>query len=88
MGRAELMGRTIRPTECDRNVELAAAHRQHIGSVVHHLIKGDEGKTESHKFDDRTQSNHGGTDTEPGKSIFGNWRVDDSLGTEPFEQTL
>src|SRR5438132_11168581 len=88
VGRAKLMGWTIRPTERDRNVELAAAHRQHIGSVVHHLIKGDEQKTEGHEFDDWTQSNHGGTDTEPGKSIFRNWRVDDSLWAEAFEQAL
>ena len=88
MGRTELMRRTVRSTESDRDVELAAAHRQHVGSVVHHLIKRDERKTEGHEFDDRTQSDHGGTDTEAGKSIFGNRRVDNSLGAEAFEQAL
>src|SRR5438128_12043396 len=88
MGRTELMRRTVRSTKRDRDVELAATHRQHVGSVVHHLIKRDERKTEGHEFDDRAQSNHGGTDTEPGKPIFGNWCVDDSLWTEAFQQTL
>src|SRR5438876_11762037 len=88
MGRTELMRRTVRSTEGDRDVELGAAHRQHVGSVVHHLIKRDERKTEGHEFDDRTQPNHGGTDPESGKSIFANRRVDDSLVAESFEQSL
>src|SRR5205085_11154518 len=88
MGGAKLMRRTVRSAEGDRDVELPAGHREHVGSVVHHLIERDQRKTESHELDDRPQSDHGRAHSQPGKSIFADRRVDDSLRPETLEQSL
>ena len=88
MGRAELMRRPVRSAKSDRDIELAARHREHVGRVVHHLIERDERKTEGHEFDDRPQPDHGGADAHAGKTIFADRRVDDALRAEAFEQAL
>src|SRR5436190_4866815 len=85
---SELMRRAVWSAEGDRYVELTAAHRQHIGRVVHHLIERDKREAKGHELDDRAQTYHGGTDSEPGKSILGDGRVDNSFWTEAFEQPL
>ena len=82
---SKLMRRAIRSPEGDRDIELPAAHCQHIGRIVHHLIKGDEREAKGHKLDDRAQSHHSGADPKPSKSIFRDGRVDNSFRTEAFE---
>ena len=88
MGGAELMRGAIRTAKCDRNVELSAGHREHVGRVVHDLIEGDERKTEGHELDDGPQPNHRGADPHARETVFADRRVDDAFGPETFEQTL
>ena len=88
MGGAELVRRTIRSAKGNRDIELAARHREHVRRVVHDLVEGDEGKTEGHEFDDRPQPDHRGADAQAGKTIFTDRRVDDPLRSETFEQAL
>ena len=86
--RAKLVRRTVRSAKCDRDIELAAGHREHVRRVVHHLVEGDERETERHEFDDRPQPDHRGADAHAGKTVFTDRRVDDPLGPETFEQAL
>src|SRR6266404_7944539 len=88
MRRAELVRRSVRAAKSNWNVELPARHREHVGRVVHDLIESDQRKAERHEFDDRTKSNHGCADSEPGKSVFTDRRVDDSSRSETIEQPL
>src|SRR5437588_13090828 len=88
MGGAKLVGRAVWSPKCDRNVELAARHHQHVRRVVHHLIESNERKTEGHELDDRPEPDHGGADTESGETIFTDWGVNDALRSETLEQTL
>src|SRR5207302_2921949 len=88
MGRAKLVRGSIRAAECNRDIELPARHREHVWRVVHDLIESDQRKAERHEFDDRTKSNHGRADSESGKSVFADRRVDNSSRSETIEQPL
>ena len=59
-----------------------------FGRVVHHLIEGDERKTEGHELDDRPQADHGRADAHAGETVLADRRVDDPLRPEAIEQTL
>ena len=82
---AELMGRTVRSAESDRDIELPTAHGEHVRRVVHYLIESDERKAKCHEFNDRSQPDHRRADAHAGKSVLADWRVDDSLRAEAFE---
>src|SRR5947209_16697439 len=88
MGRTELVSRTVWTAESDRDIELPARHRQHIRSVVYHLVERDQGKAEGHEFNDRPEPHHRGTDSHTGKSVLTDRRIDDSLRAKTLEQTL
>ena len=88
MGRAKLVGGSIRAAECNRDIELAARHHEHVWRVVHDLIESDQRKAEGHEFDNRAQTDHGCADAESGETVFANRSVDNSLGSKSFEQPL
>src|SRR6266487_1431152 len=82
------MGRAVRSPKSDRNVELSARHREHVGRVVYNLIESDERETEGHELDNRAQADHGRADAESGKTVFTNRGVDDAPRAEALEQAL
>src|SRR5436305_6369250 len=84
----ELMRGSVRAAKCYGNIELSARHCEHVGRVVHHLIKRDERKTERHEFNDWPKPNHRGADTQARKSVLADWGVDDSAWPEPLEQPV
>src|ERR1051325_6636130 len=88
MSGGKLMGRAIRSSKSDWNIELAAGHHEHVGRIVHYLIERDQRKAERHKLDDGPQSDHGRSNSQSRESIFANGRVDNSLRTEALQQTL
>ena len=88
MGGAELVRRTVRSAKCDRDIELAAGHREHVRSVVYDLVEGDKRETERHEFDDRPQPDHRGANAHAGKTVFTDGRVDDPFGPETLQQAL
>src|SRR6185369_7509878 len=88
MGRAELVGGSIRAAERDWDIELTTRHREHIWGVVHNLIKGDERKTERHELNDRPQADHRRSDAEAGKSIFTNRSIDNPARSKTLKQTV
>src|SRR5690349_10088178 len=88
MSGAELVGRPVWSTKCNRNIELAPRHHEHVGRIVYNLIEGDQRETKRHEFDDGSQSSHGRADSKTGESVFADWRIDNSLGSEAFQQSL
>src|SRR5712692_11135968 len=88
MGRAELMRRAVGSAKCDRNIELPAGHREHVGRVVHNLVERDERKAEGHELNDWSQTDHGSADSQTSETILADRRIDDSFGAEAFEQSL
>ena len=46
------------------------------------------GKVPGHEFDDGAQASHGGSSSDSGESVFGNGRVNDTLGTKLAQQSL
>src|SRR4030095_618642 len=88
MGGGELMRGAIWSAKGNWNIKLSARHHQHVRRVVHDLIEGDQRKTKRHEFDDRPQTGHGRADSQSGKTVFADWRIDDSLRSESLEQSL
>src|SRR5438552_16531358 len=82
------MGRPVWSSKRDRDTELTTGHGEHVRGVVHHLIECHERKTKRHELDDRPEPDHGRADAQLGKTIFADRRVNDSLGTKSFEQSL
>ena len=85
MRRAELMRRSVRSPKCDRDIELAARHHEHVGRVVDHLVERDERKAKRHELNDRPQADHRRANAESGKTILADRRVDNAFGTEAFK---
>ena len=87
MCRAKLMGRAVRTAKSNRDIELSAGHREHVRRVVHDLIERHERETKRHELNDRPQADHCRADSQPGKSVLADRRVDDAFGPKTLEQS-
>jgi hypothetical protein len=78
----DLVGGAVRAPKDDRHLELPAGHIQHLGGVVDDLVGGEDREIECHELDNWPQSGHRRSDTDRGKTKFGDRGVDDSLVAE------
>src|SRR5262245_32472344 len=78
----------VRSTEHDGTAELAAGHVERLGCRVDDMVDRLHGKIEGHEFDDRLQTSEGRTHAKACETDFSDRRIDHSLCTELFKQTL
>ena len=88
MLRRNLESRASRAPKYNWNIVLATRHVKHLGGRVDNLISGKNGKIERHELDDWTQSDHRRADAEPGKTKFGDRRIDNAFLPQLVEQAL
>src|SRR5438034_9387990 len=88
MRRAELMRRSIRSAERNRDVKLSTRHRVHIWGVVHDLVERDQRKAECHKLDNRPQPDHRRPHAKARESILADRSIDNTSRSEALEQAL
>ena len=84
--RADTAGGAIGTAEDDRTTHLATGHVERLGGGIDDVVDGLHGEVEGHEFNDRTQPVEGRADTQAGKAVLGDRRVDDALGTELVQQ--
>jgi len=72
-------------SEDDGDVDEAAGHVADVGGVVDHLVKGYVAEAPEHEFDDRADTQHGGSDAESTKSGFRDGSVDNAIWTKFFK---
>ncbi len=85
---ADARGRAVGPAKHDRAFHLAAGHVARLGRRIDDLVDRLHGEIPGHEFDDRLQAAKGCADAEAGKAVFGDRRIDDTVGAEFLEQTL
>src|SRR5690625_4423455 len=86
MGRADVDSAVRRSAKNDREIDQAARHVPDIPCVVCDLVESDKGEAPCHKFDNWTEAEHGGADTETGKAGFADRSVDHPLGAEALKE--
>ena len=75
----DLRRSAVRPSENDRHAVPAPGHVMSLAGVRDELVGRNEGKIPTHEFDDRFQPRLGSPDRQPGKTVFGNGGIDNSL---------
>src|SRR5688572_33314743 len=82
MLRRDLIGRSVRSSKNDRDLELPSGHIQHLRGMANDLVRGEDRKIPRHKFDHRPQSGHRSSDTDSCKSKLGDRGIDNALVPE------
>src|SRR3954454_6417148 len=80
--------RSVWTTKNNADADLPTGHVARFDSGIHQLIHRLHGEIEGHELDDWFQPSERGSDTEAGKSMLGNRRIDHSLYTELLQQPL
>ena len=88
MLRADTSGGTVGATEDHGRAHLAAGHVERLGRGVDDLIHRLHGEVEGHELDNRAQTAKGRANTDPGKAMFGDRRVDHPFGAEFVQHPL
>src|SRR5213080_3588133 len=83
----KLMGRTVRTTKGDGDIELPARHHEHVRSIIHYLVEGHQRETERHKLNNRSQADHCRADAKPGESVLANRGVNNTFGPKALKQS-
>ena len=86
--RGDARGGAIGAAKHDRTVHLAARHIARLGGGIDDLVHRLHREVEGHEFDDRAQACKGRAYTEPGKTMFGDRRIDHPAGAEFLQQPL
>ncbi len=85
---ADARRRAVGTAEHDRAAHLAARHVERLGGGVDDLVDRLHGEIPGHELDDRLETGHGRADTDAGKALLGDGRIDHAPFAELLEQAL
>src|SRR5947209_7487044 len=88
MRSAELMCRSVGPSERDGDIKLPTGHREHVRSVVYDLIECHQRKAERHKLNDWPQTDHCCADSQTRKAILADRRIYNPSRAKALKQTV
>src|SRR5687767_13106420 len=88
MLRRRTASRAHRGTQDHGYLELAAGHVMDLGRLVRDLIHDESAEITEHDVDDGPHPCHRRANRQTGKAWLGDWRIEDALFAELFDESV